>query len=326
MIAVKQDGKSEAYWLRADLKDAIEAGEKAKILSKTTAQLSAAVQGYRNLIHPGRVVRLGETATQEGATVALALVKMVAKDIAEKRAKVYGLTAEQLVTKLEQDAHCTAYLPHLVKDMNETEKERLLLDVLPKRNYEQYQDQEGRDGKPKFTMRVAAAFRECFRHVREQVPKEVQRKILAQYVSILKEQTTAYRECYEKSFFVCSDLQGNATPAEIDIVKAHVLGLLNRGQYWDNITLAEGVGRFVTIEDVKSEAARALWRPVFNCDDEEGLQSFVNWFQWEFMRMEVTVAAAFVKDMEQQVTYLQGTGRDDLANNLQYLITNRHVF
>jgi hypothetical protein len=63
--------------------------------------MCSVIKDYRNLIHPGRLLRLGESVNEEGATVALSLARMVAKDISKKKAEKYGLTAEQLANKIE---------------------------------------------------------------------------------------------------------------------------------------------------------------------------------------------------------------------------------
>src|SRR5262249_42485743 len=115
LIAVNHEGMSEQDLLKWDMRKLIPAGQQEGILTSKTEQMCVIVKDYRNLIHPGRILRLQETVDKEGATVAQALVNMIARDIGNKKAEVYGYTAEQLVTKIENDLGCLPILPHLLK-------------------------------------------------------------------------------------------------------------------------------------------------------------------------------------------------------------------
>src|SRR5207302_1122828 len=75
LIAVKHERHPEEELLKWDFRKAIPAGRKEGILSERTEQMTIVVKDYRNLIHPGRILRLGEEVDAEGATVALSLVK-----------------------------------------------------------------------------------------------------------------------------------------------------------------------------------------------------------------------------------------------------------
>jgi hypothetical protein len=96
------------------------------ILSDKAADLSSVIRGYRNLIHPGRVLRLGETVDEEGARIAEALVSLIVREIGTQHAEVYGPTAEQLLAKFESDASVLAISDHLLRDTKQGEIERLL--------------------------------------------------------------------------------------------------------------------------------------------------------------------------------------------------------
>jgi len=67
--------------------------EKKVILSKTAA-LSGVVKGYRNLIHPGCLIRLNGTISRSSAEVARALVSIVVDEVEKRKRKNYGYTAE----------------------------------------------------------------------------------------------------------------------------------------------------------------------------------------------------------------------------------------
>src|SRR5262245_11047422 len=113
LVAVRHAGKSGEELLKWDMGKLISAGEKEGILTAKNAQMCVVVKDYRNLIHPGRILRLSESVEEEGATVAQSLVKLVGRDIGKKKAEKYGYTAEQLLSKIENDLDCVAYLPDL---------------------------------------------------------------------------------------------------------------------------------------------------------------------------------------------------------------------
>jgi hypothetical protein len=60
--------------------------------------LSTVIRSYRNLIHPGRALRLKETYTAEDAKVAGTLVDIILREVAAKQEQVRGLTAEQITS------------------------------------------------------------------------------------------------------------------------------------------------------------------------------------------------------------------------------------
>jgi hypothetical protein len=51
------------------------------LIARSTAQQLALAQNFRNLIHPGRALRLGEVCDRATALVALAAVECVVRDI-----------------------------------------------------------------------------------------------------------------------------------------------------------------------------------------------------------------------------------------------------
>ena len=113
--------------LKLDLGSALTLGRDKKIISQRTFDLSSVVRSYRNLIHPGRTIRLNERVSQDSAKVAEALVSIVLTEVERQKREHYGYTAEQIVSKLERDSSADAILPHLMQKTNSVEIERLLL-------------------------------------------------------------------------------------------------------------------------------------------------------------------------------------------------------
>lgn len=124
----KKSGKDP---LKLELAEAVTACKSEGVLTLRTADLCSVVRSYRNLIHPGRTVRLGDKADEASARIAQSLVGIIVGEIAKARRETFGLTAEQVLAKLERDSSSLAILGHLLQDLNDTERERLLLTVLP---------------------------------------------------------------------------------------------------------------------------------------------------------------------------------------------------
>jgi len=90
--------------LKMDLAEIVEACRNEGILSKKAADLSSVIRQYRNLIHPGRVVRLGEHTDSKTGTVAKALVDIVVDEVVASKKETYGFTAEQILGKILRDS------------------------------------------------------------------------------------------------------------------------------------------------------------------------------------------------------------------------------
>ena len=71
--------------LSLDLSQAINACRTAGVLSQRAADLSSVIRGFRNLIHPGRSVRLDENVDTNTASVAKALVEIVIDEISKAK-------------------------------------------------------------------------------------------------------------------------------------------------------------------------------------------------------------------------------------------------
>jgi len=107
--------------LKMQLGELIRACEADKALSSKTVALSTVIQSYRNLIHPGRSIRLEETPSKSAAVVAGELLQMIVDEISAKRRSQYGFTAAQIVAKLERDESALSIHQHLLKEVPEPE-------------------------------------------------------------------------------------------------------------------------------------------------------------------------------------------------------------
>ena len=245
LVAIKYSGKSEDAVMTMSLEGAIAACKQEKYLSSRAADLSAVVRGYRNLIHPGRVVRLGETVDEQGAKVAQALVEMIISEVTSRKRETFGYTAEQILTKLQQDTTVRPVLALLLRETQPRELERLLIGLLPQRYYELSSRPLETDWRILDNMRVG--FAEGF----AQADDALKRRIAKQFVKIVKESTGDFVREYEGAFFSGFHLQ-YLVPEDQQIAKQHVLSQLQEDETLPLKTfcrMIQGIGPFLRSSD-----------------------------------------------------------------------------
>jgi hypothetical protein len=222
--------------------DLITACKKAGILSKKSADLSSALKEYRNLIHPGRAKRLGEQADREGALVAESLVRLIVGEVAAKQASERGLTAEQISRKFATDPSALNIAEHLLKDAEEREIERLLVDVVPDAYFNELEDPFTDQSSLE---RQAKLFRTAF----EAAPDSVKSKVMRQHVKILKEATGGRVEIYELHFFQAPYLKW-VDESNRQLVREHLLSQLEDADDIAIYEAAKGIGGFLEESDI----------------------------------------------------------------------------
>src|SRR4051794_31700612 len=84
----------------ANLSQLIDELAKSGVITSKTKELSSVIRHFRNLIHPGRMMRLDERVDGESATIAASLVNIIVDELSRAFSKAYGLTADQLIEKL----------------------------------------------------------------------------------------------------------------------------------------------------------------------------------------------------------------------------------
>lgn len=228
--------------LKMDLGQALIAAQSQKLISATARDLASVVRDYRNLIHPGRAIRLRENVTPETAQVAKALVSIVVEEITKKRQESYGYTAEQIASKIERDSFSASIIPHLLSDANPRELERLVLEVLPERyivmRQDEYQPQH-----------LAPTLVSCFRAAFAKLPQDVRDRIARHFLKLLKEEGDPVLETYWTAFVRCVDFSG--LPVESSkIVKHYLLGRLGNSPTEALVDSLEGIGGILESRDV----------------------------------------------------------------------------
>jgi hypothetical protein len=254
LLATRSAGAKGKDPLKMDLAELISECRKAHILSDRTEQLSTVVRGYRNLIHPGRLLRLQESVDESTAQVAKALVDIIVREVEAKRRETYGYTAEQVVDKIEHDPSALAILGHLLKDMRPIEFERLLIRVFPPRYFQYIAERpdysEPSEPSPwELTLnRTISSLEECFTTAYNAAPDEAKAKAAQDFVRILRDESEANVLAYEAACFHCSGIQ-YLSDDDAEIVKRHILSRFV-GQSGEQVStllrVIAGIGPYLT--------------------------------------------------------------------------------
>lgn len=233
--------------LKMQLSELITACQKEKVLSDKTAALSTVIQQYRNLIHPGRAIRLGEKASKSAAIVAGELLQMMVDEISIKKRTEYGYTAEQIVKKLERDESAMSIHKHLLKDVPEFQIERLLLQVIPSRYFEL--DTADGDFGPEPDIEGQKRLAICFRSAFTLASEETKRKVTKRFLSILRNEDQHKVLTYEEAFFRGADLK-YLSSQEAKLVKEHLLSRIKESISNELVIAIDGLPAFIEKEDI----------------------------------------------------------------------------
>lgn len=246
--------------LKMDLSEAVVACRTAGVLTERTADLCSVIRSYRNLIHPGRAVRLAESLpNQSTAAVAIALVDMIADEVAKKRRAVVGLTAEQVLSKIVRDENVGVILKHLLEEVSSSEKRRLLLDLIPPEHERANQDFSGDED------RLCAAFRSTL----DSADEVLRRQVAQRAVSVIREADGDYVERYLRAFFLSGDI-GLLADKDRQIVVAKLLGVPPSKQELSKsaLTLWKGIGPYLQAENVAQWVNAHIRTIVFGKDKQ----------------------------------------------------------
>lgn len=230
--------------LRMDLSEAINLAKEKGIISATIADLSSVIKGYRNLIHPGRSIRLKEIPTADSAQVSQALVAMAIREVEGWKRRDYGYTAQQIISKLERDSSAVSIISHIVAEANPSEVERLLLDTLPDAYIQASVDYET----PPY---VLPGFIQCYRTTFEHSPEALKKKVMNKYIKMLKEESDTIILPYEIAFVRGSDLK-YLSQQDARLAAEHLVGRMQNSVTVPLVEALEGIGAFLLESDIGS--------------------------------------------------------------------------
>jgi hypothetical protein len=228
--------------LKMDLGEAIMFCRNEKVLSDRTADLCSVIRSYRNLIHPGRMVRLDEQPPDKGSsTIALALVDIIAEELARVRRTAVGLTAEQILSKVQRDANSLTILKHLLQEANELQRERLLIELIPSAHIEATGSENPHD--------VSAERLEgAYRIILESVSHDVRKRVASEFVRVLREEDGGDVLRYGEAFFIPADIEF-VPQQHKEMVREHLLGRVPNLHTLSSLRLLEGIGEYLQPSD-----------------------------------------------------------------------------
>jgi hypothetical protein len=229
--------------LKIDLADAIAICQQEKVLSERTAALCSVIRSYRNLIHPGRMVRLNEPAPdQNSANIALSLVDMITEEVAKVLRKTMGLTAEQIMSKVLRDANSLTILTHLLAEASDGQKERLLLELIPA------QHEEAQAPDSFWTDDDMPRLEKAYRMALDTCGPDLRQKVAMQFVSVLRDADGARVLRYGKAFFQPRDIK-HLPQHQRRIVIDHLLSTVGTFHNAGSLLRIRGIEDFLAPED-----------------------------------------------------------------------------
>jgi len=240
LVGVGYQKKAGKDPLKMELGPIIAACKDEKIITERTADLSSVVRSYRNLIHPGRVIRLNEKIDNKTASIAKALVDVVVDEISAAKTASYGFTAEQIANKIEKDSSALALLTHFLKETNDRERERLVMDVLPQRYFlaRELGDESS-----------SGDYQKCHRQTLNTLSEEGKTNAAKRFVRVLKEEPGDYVLAYEDAFVRAGDLK-YLPPNDAAMAKAHLLTRLEKEQNSALLEVVDDLGTFLNKREI----------------------------------------------------------------------------
>jgi hypothetical protein len=105
----------------------IERANYEKIIGNNNKNFSSGIQGYRNLIHPGREVRLKEKFDFDTASLSFSALKLILKEVENKSLSSKGRTADEIFAKLKNEGFTEGLFIKISNKLNKTERTKLFV-------------------------------------------------------------------------------------------------------------------------------------------------------------------------------------------------------
>ena len=233
---ISEEHVNEEEALKLDFNSAIKRATEEGILSEKTRDLSIVVKNYRNLVHPGRSIRLKEIPDEKNAKIATSLVEIICEDLSARKSS-HGYTAPQIISKIRQDFHASAILDDLLIDMPNNELKDLLTKVIP----ETYLI-DIRFGNDEDQAHVLPTLRSLFRIAYERSNEDIQREVALHFVRTLKEDDSDSVIYYSRAFWWADQLK-HLNIHEAKTVKKHFFARIRDDDDNPNIIeMISGIG------------------------------------------------------------------------------------
>ena len=177
--------------MKLQLDAAIEKAADGGILPRDLRDLSAVIKDYRNLVHPGRSIRLEKKPDQNSSNVAMSLVDMICGELGNRKGS-RGYTAEQIISKIRRDFSVGAILQNLLKEVPTDEIRVLLTKSIPETYHQEMENQWPltREEDVAYYQHVLPTLKSLFRIAYNHADKKIQQEVALNFVRIVKEEDT----------------------------------------------------------------------------------------------------------------------------------------
>jgi hypothetical protein len=324
-IVVREDA------LKLDFGKVLTLCKDKKIISEKASDLSSAIKGYRNLIHPGRALRLNESVDKDSAEVSKALVNIVLGEIEKLKKENYGYTAEQILAKIKSDSNTRAILELLIKKTNSKELERLMLKLLPNAYHEEFRLQESRlmaklyseDDDWEFSSKnphLMSTLIDCFRISFSHAGQDVRKKVVDWYAQVIKEEGESVISSYGTAFFNATYMfQMDSEDAEI--VKHYILGQMKNNMNRAILNGLFGLGSFLKNGDVAAyidPLVRSISRENVELEEEEYTRSLLL-IETSYDTFDPEIRKDFMERLELWENTFRSKGQEEKAEKVRKL-------
>lgn len=311
LIAAPNPSRVSKNPLSMDLAEAISCCRAEKALSDRTGDLCSVVRSYRNLIHPGRVARLGEPApNRDSASIAMSLVELITEELAGTRRQQVGLTAEQLLSKLERDQGVLSIFKHLVNEANEQQRQKLLMDLLPKARANHEDNAEDWN----ISNRIESAFEITFSVASD----PVKRCVAAEFVRILREEDGTYVTGYADAFFRASFLT-YVPEHQRDMVRSYLLNRLEVSVSETTLRLTFGICPFLTPGEAAKWVDPLVKAAIGSSATDEVKTALRNHIAWGNIETTAEFDKALIKRLGTWKTHLRTNSAAEKAKIVEEL-------
>jgi len=253
---------------------------------------------------------MNESVDRNSAEVTKALVSIVVGEIEGKKREQYGYTAEQIVSKILRDSSVDSIIPHIVKQANSAEIEKLLLRVLPAAYLDYLQD----DVFDEKLAHLPVSFSLCFRIAFEQATDNIKKKVAQNFVRIIKEESQGFLFAYGKAFFRASDIT-YLVQDDIDITKKYLLARLENDVDGWLVTIS-GISPFLVEDDV-NKFVDPLVKAVNSRDNQSSLNAEKVLIEEGFRAFEVTTE--ILKRLDSWINFYRERDQNIYAEKIEHI-------
>lgn len=315
IVATPNASRPKKDPLTFDLNTAINICRDEKVITSRTSDLCSAVRSYRNLIHPGRAIRLAEEPPSEAsAGIARSLIDIIAADVARTRKDTFGLTADQILSKIERDSNCLPYLRHLLDDASEAERERFVLEVLPERYLALVEESVPFD-MPEWSAATLARLAKSYNVARNAVGEDTLKKATQKYLKVLREGDGDLVSHYDDAFFQPGDLI-YLSDTQAALVKRHILSKLKGKFIRELLKGVIGVEPFLQPGDVYEWLDPIIRGAISPSASEETRKGVADYLGYALQKTKPDVDAAVGKRIDEWISSIKNKDRE---NDIQFL-------